>query len=223
MLVLIGIILIAPAVLFIISGSKNNKHEDEEYQRRLSDAKKEFKQDYDDKLSKIESEIEKARQSLPEDKKRDAFAKDERNRLSISLSKTKEIMSKLYESNIIYPKYRNMVAMCSIYEYFATGRCTDLAGPDGAYNLYENERRQNTIIDKLDTILDQLEVIKSNQYMMYHEMIKTNDLLNGVQAEMKSIYYSVEEIKQNSYISAQCAQIAAQNSEILKYIAIINS
>ena len=39
-----------------------------------------------------------------------------------------------------------MTAMCTMYEYFVTGRCDKLSGADGAYNLYETEVRQNIII-----------------------------------------------------------------------------
>lgn len=58
--------------------------------------------------------------------------------------------------------------------------------------------------------------------MMYQEMVVTKELLSGVQLEMNSIYKSLEDIRRNSYISAQCSKIAARNSKALKYIALIN-
>lgn len=53
-------------------------------------------------------------------------------------------------------------------------------------------------------------------------MVVTKELLSGVQLEMNSIYKSLEDIRRNSYISAQCSKIAARNSKALKYIALIN-
>jgi hypothetical protein len=60
-------------------------------------------------------------------------------------------------------------------EYLDSGRCSALEGPDGAYNLYESELRQNYIISKLDTIINQLDMIRENQYYLYTAMqdIKT--------------------------------------------------
>lgn len=179
-LLLIGSVLIVIPVIRMIKTSNKGKSKEEEYQNKLNEKKEAFKRNYDAKLLKIENDIEKAKQSLPADIKRDSIAKGERYKLFESLSETRNVLSRLYESNIIYPKYRNMVAMCSIYEYFATGRCTELTGPNGAYNLYESELRQNTIINKLDTIINQLEAIKNNQYMLYTEMVKTNGMLLGI-------------------------------------------
>lgn len=58
-------------------------------------------------------------------------------------------LDSLYEMGIIYPKYRNLVAVSTIYEYLSSGRCDRLDGPDGAYNLYEMELRQNIVIGQL--------------------------------------------------------------------------
>ena len=44
------------------------------------------------------------------------------------LSETQQLLKKLYELDYIFPKYRNFVAICSIYEYFVSGRCTEYEG-----------------------------------------------------------------------------------------------
>ena len=63
--------------------------------------------------------------------------------LYVPLNKTKDLLSELYSQDIIYPKYRNLPALTSMYEYFITGRCDEFAGPHGAYNLYEDEVRKD--------------------------------------------------------------------------------
>lgn len=202
---------------------KNTKKEmDDDYQNRLKKAKENFQRDYNTQLAKIDSEVKSATKALSIDKNRAVIAKKERDKLTNTLSETRKALSKMYECNIIHPKYRNMVAMCSFYEYYSTGRCTELTGPNGAYNIFEYELRQNMIISKLDKIIDELEAIKHNQFILYGEMVKTNEMLSGIKTEMSSIYRSVNEIKQNSYITAECAKITAQNSEAIKYIALIN-
>ena len=138
------------------------------------------------------------------------------------LSETKNALRKLYDVGIIFPKYRDMVAMCTIYEYFASGRCTELTGPTGAYNLYESELRMNLIVNKLDVIIRSLEDIKKNQYTLYNEMRATKDLLTGISADVRSILNTTNEIAASSKIAAHCAYVTAQNTEALKYISLIN-
>ena len=69
-----------------------------------------------------------------------------------SLSITKQTLESLYGLNLIYPKYRNYTAIASFYEYFCSGRCKELTGHEGAYNIFEQEVRMGIIIDKLDAI-----------------------------------------------------------------------
>ena len=66
------------------------------------------------------------------------------------------MLDKLYELNVIFPKYRDLVAVSQMYEYVASGRCNTLSGYEGAYNLYEQELRMNIVISQLEDIYDQL-------------------------------------------------------------------
>ena len=52
--------------------------------------------------------------------------------------------------------------MSKIYEYILSGRCTELDGFKGAYNLYEQETRMDIVIMRLDDIYEELEEIKEN-------------------------------------------------------------
>ena len=153
---------------------------------------------------------------------RKTFALTQIDQMKHTLTETKDVLRRLYAINIIFPKYRNMVAMCTIYEYFASGRCSVLTGPNGAYNLYESELRQNIIIAKLDKIISQLEEIKQNQYILYEEMKETRAVLNNISRDVGRIMENTEAIKESSYITAQCAKITAQNTEAIKYISLIN-
>ncbi len=141
--------------------------------------------------------------------------------MNMSLKASKYILSDLYAFDHIFPKYRNMVAMCTIYEYFASGRCTELTGPDGAYNLYENELRQNIIIEKLDTVINQLNQIQRNQYTLYKEIQKTNQTLDMIQKDVRQALNSIQNIERISLFTAHFAEITAQNTKALKYISLI--
>lgn len=97
-----------------------------------------------------------------------------------ALATLENALEQLYAENVVFPKYRNFVAITAINEYLMSGRCDKLEGPDGAYNLYEMELRQNIIISQLSSIIDNLEQIRSNQYSLYEELNKANYTVNEI-------------------------------------------
>ena len=125
-----------------------------------------------------------------------------RAQLNRPLQETTEILNKLYSSDYIYPKYRNLPALTSIYEYLVTGRCDELSGPHGAYNLYEDEVRKDTIISKLSDVVANLEKIRGNQYMLY-ECIR--DIQDSTRA-------AVEELRQIRGYSFAITELTALNA-----------
>lgn len=68
------------------------------------------------------------------------------------LSNLQTELNGLYEQNIIHPQYRNIEAVTAFYSYISTGRCAALEGPGGAYNLYEEQLKQ----DKSDAYIKDL-------------------------------------------------------------------
>ena len=218
-----------------------NARNREDYSRALKRREEEFqaaKKEALDKKNKLictqeaaaDTMKQKLEQRYSEGKEKDAIAAEEIAEMENELSKTEKLLEQLYEKNVVYPKYRNMAAMCTIYEYFASGRCDKLEGYDGAYNLYEAEIRQNIIIVSLLAIKRDLEKIRENQYQLYQQMELSNLMVYNVGLEMNKIYETTQSIEKttrsinsNSYLSAQYAKITAVNSEALKYINLINS
>lgn len=115
-------------------------------------------------------------------------------------------LKELYDMNIIFPKYRNLVAISQIYEYFMSGRCTQLEGHEGAYNIFESELRQNIIINKLNDVLNQLEQIKQNQYMIYQAIQEANLHLAQIESNTEAIKYNTAVTAENSAICARYIQ-----------------
>lgn len=99
--------------------------------------------------------------------KADAFCLSEIADVQEIINQLCDARAQLLSLGIIYPKYLDIVALTTISEYFETGRCATLVGPDGAYNLYESEIRANRIITQLDQVIASLETIKENQYKAY--------------------------------------------------------
>lgn len=133
------------------------------------------------------------------------------------IDETKTLLEKLYNKNIIYPKYCTLPALTSIYEYFMTGRCTELTGPHGAYNLYEDEVRKDMIINRLDTVIENLEQIRNNQYMLYQQVKSIKENSDAMVSELQQIKgYSIT-IAELTALNAYYAARTERNTRISMY------
>ena len=135
-------------------------------------------------------------------------------------NETYAILQQLYNLNIIYPKYRNLIAVGTFYEYFDSGRCATLEGYEGAYNIFENELRLNAILGKLDDIINHLEEIRSSQYAIYNAISEGNKTANAIYQKSVQISDNMNTIADNTAIAAYNSSLAAKNSEVLKLIAV---
>lgn len=131
--------------------------------------------------------------------------------------------NELYSVNIVFKKYRNIVALSTFYEYLMSGRCTALEGADGAYNLYEAEIRADRIIDQISTIVESLEDIKENQYMMYSKMQQINSSLENIDCSTNMMMDSVQKMKENSDTIAENSAITAHNTAVSAFYAKKNA
>lgn len=170
------------------------------------------------------------------------FLTNEINLAKKELKETVKIRNKLYAYNIIYGKYRNIVALSTIYEYIDSGRCETLEGSNGAYNLFETELRSNLIISNLHSINVSLEQIKENQFLLYKELKevnkelkkvdhsvqnviiaikKTNSSLEKIENSLYSIFDNTNEIKENTTtIMNDVSDIEKHSKEIVDNTAI---
>ena len=110
-------------------------------------------------------------------------------------SELRDVLNKLYDENVIYGKYRNFVAVATLYEYIDSGRCSELEGANGAYNLLESEIRADRIISSLNRIVTNLEDIKNNQYTLYKSIecanIATINILSNINnTQAMTAYYA---------------------------------
>ncbi len=134
-----------------------------------------------------------------------------KNQIKSALANTKSELDRLYATNYIHPKYRNLIAVATIYEYIDTGRCNSLEGADGAYNLFELEVRLDRIITKLDVIIRNLEQIRSNQYYLY-------EAINNIQPQIEKVSNAIientnklNEVAVNTAVTAYTAQVIERN------------
>lgn len=138
------------------------------------------------------------------------------------LKDSQENLESLYTMDWLYPKYRTLPAVTTIYEYFLSGRCTELTGPDGAYNLYESELRQNIIIEKLENIEKKLDQIQQNQFLLYTEMKRANQISQEIAQDTKAILSQTKEIAWNTKCTAYFSEVTAKNTEAIKILTFLN-
>lgn len=178
-----------------------------------------------------QAEMDAYEQAVEADKQRLVREIMEKDRLAEILAMMKErrdetaaLLRKYYATDMIYPKYRNLIAVCSLYEYFLSGSTDTLKE---AYNKYDNEVLLKAIITKLDEVVMQLDAIKQNQYMLYEAVLEGNRiserLVEGSMYQAKLIERSIDyQAIQANY----AAQIAAENkfqSQLMLYDSWENS
>ncbi len=128
---------------------------------------------------------------------------------------TLDALDKLYDVGVVYAKYRALVPIVMFCEYMESGRCSQLEGHEGAYNIYENELRQNIIISKIELVLGKLEEIKENQYMLYEAIERGNRLTNRLLDSVTDNARRLDSIESNAAVTAENSRIAANNTRII--------
>lgn len=113
------------------------------------------------------------------------------------LRETQNILADYYSENIIYDKYRALVPVCTFYEYIASGRCNQLEGYEGAYNLYENELRLNVIANKLNDIMERLDNIASSQSAILNAINESTAKLDHLETSVSSSLNKLESLEKN--------------------------
>lgn len=137
--------------------------------------------DYYSDIQKYKNELVAHQQQLQQDQIRvqqelilKEQVSEDRQILSQQWEQADKTLQSYYDLNVIYPSYRAIVPVSMFIQYLESGRCSQLEGSDGCYNLYESELRQNVIISKLDIIIEKLEEIKNSQYELQQTILESN-------------------------------------------------
>ncbi len=156
---------------------------------------------------------------------------NEITRMQTALNSSRKNLNTLYSYNILNRDYRNIYAVASIYGYFEKGRTASLGfnpstGDQGAYNIYENERRLNLIITNTQEILNKMDMVIKNQYELaaglQNAEAKINSLCSGVSAFIYNAENSLNEIVQCQRITAYNSERAARELEYLSWMHLLN-
>ncbi|MDR2898941.1 MAG: hypothetical protein LBU94_01350 [Clostridiales bacterium] len=131
------------------------------------------------------------------------------------MQETKAALDMLYSLDIIFGKYRHFVAIASICEYFQSGRCSTLEGHEGAYNIYENELRQDVVIGQLSAVMDNLQKVQDTQYMLYTAISDANRISQSISDNISNISNGINSLADTSAANAYFTQEAAYNTKLL--------
>lgn len=133
------------------------------------------------------------------------------------LQEVNMLLSKMYSFNVVHNKYCSLIPIITFYEYFEVGRCNSLKGDRGAYNIFENELRQNTIINKLEDIISRLDLIQQTQYMLYESIQTANRISNEILIQNDRLIESNGNIANNTKAIAYNSKVIADNTRISAY------
>ncbi len=147
---------------------------------------------------------------------------NQQNEITERCEECEKLLNRLYSLNIIYPTYRNMVAILTILEYFKSGRCNSLTGAHGAYDTFSYEEKQNLIISKLDTVIYMLDDIRNSQYLLYDAISTANALSQSICDQNERMIETGNEIKENTKLIAYNTDIIKQNTTISAYIDVFS-
>jgi hypothetical protein len=178
--------------------------------RRASDSLKKRREAADQ--PRIEGEYQTALRReatrLENENRQKALLQPQLNNINQLLSSTEKILKELYGYGIIFPKYRSLIPVAMFAEYIESGRCSDLQGHEGAYNIFENELRLNRIINKMEVVIERLDSIQQTQYMLYDAVTESNRIAAAGLGEL-------HEMGKSAALTAMYTKESARNSKTL--------
>lgn len=175
-------------------------------------------EEYQSDLQNYQLAVQKDNERVDNERRQAQIIQSRINELEMQKNATLETLNKLYSLDIIYPKYRTLIPVIMFCEYLESGRCSQLEGHEGAYNIYESELRQNIIIAKLDDVINRLEQIKDNQWMLYDAIERGNQKVSQLCSATYESAKRLENIQNNAAISAENSRVTAENTRVLAQI-----
>ena len=218
-----------------------NSKKQKNYQERLHVYEHEYAQktnEYENAYKEYKVKVEEENKRLVREEQEKAVLNTTLQQITVRKSKGAKALEKLYDMDVVYPKYRNLSMISSLYEYFASGRCSTLEGHEGAYNILEQEIRLDHIVLRLDQVIVNLEKIRQNQYMLYEAMQSVNanvsrlygavlTMNDNIKRGMEAIYERQGEqidvlCQQGKIQDQQMAELNAQIAELQKTSEVTN-
>lgn len=140
------------------------------------------------------------------------------------LRETNTLRNQFYAENILPDKYRNFVAVATMYPWLEYGICTEIYGHGGLFDTYETDLRFKIIIGELKDLNTKADIAIQNQRILINEVRRCNEIAGNILTYVKNIDSTqqriandVADIKVSSSISAMAASRTAMYAEYQYY------
>lgn len=183
-----GILLAIEIIICTICCVKEDKRQKRKYynnKRWLRNCKKE----QDELITKCNEAQKKVDDYSSSSQRAITLMSDDIRTQTVLLKKAEDSLKSLYEQNTLHSKYQHWVAAATIYEYLDVGRCYELKGPDGAYNLYEKELFEKKILSSLNAI--NISINRQGDRIM--------DSQSYIRSQLNACNYKLSNYKFNTY------------------------
>ena len=129
----------------------------------------------------------------------------------------------LYNLNIIEGEYWDFAAVTTFYSYFRKEYCDRLAGPNQAYDRYDQALKIGEIINKLDVIINKLDEIIKNQAYLAELLRDSNNTLRRIEQGNEKMLQSMEAVEENSNLTEYNTRCAAESSKATALLTLFNT
>lgn len=204
------VVFIVAIIIGIVLGIYKYVNEKDKYNGYLKEVDSVKKQNLEiDKYNQGRYKYWKEQLIKDNDELRENFMKNERpiiarekKEIELQLSAVYDTLEMLYNLRIngvlcLHPNYQGLVPISIIYGYFDTGRCTQLQGHEGAYNLYEDEKMKGMIINKLDIVSQQLGQLNNSMTYVVQAIQECNERLSDLESASDRMINSVNNMNNN--------------------------
>lgn len=131
-------------------------------------------------------------------------------------------LRQIYSLDVLPPKYRNLNAVATFYEYLETRRCTTIDGHGGIFDTYETERIQLLQLEELAQMNTTLSSIEDEQRMICEETRQANQTLSNITNQLSEIERTNQTIARNTAISAAANRQTAEAARWMAWNAWAN-
>ena len=180
--------------------------------------------DYQENIKKLEKELEQLEQqekdvinndlyitrTIPQIVKKQSYLTDMISRIEYNLEQSKKIRETVYDEGVLPERYRNIIAVASLYQFLENGICTQIKGHGGIYDTYEYHLKLKEIVDNLIEIRKDLRRIQANQEFLYDKLCDVHETLISINSGINS---AAKEIASNTAMTAEAAKRTAVAQE----------
>ncbi|MBQ8926664.1 MAG: hypothetical protein IJ055_00125 [Oscillospiraceae bacterium] len=152
--------------------------------------------------------IRNNKEQMEADMKAIKYLPEEVDILQGNLQELRSLLSNYYAIPVLHRDYQNFVAVCSIHQYFESGRCSTLGD---AYNLFEDEKFKRLVLYKLDDIINRLSQIQQTQRELY-------DAISRCESQIHSLTYAVSNMSDNLDSVSKSNAVIAYNTTCIRQL-----